>query len=183
MNLFELFLISIALAIDCFAISVCITSVAKIKKFKYAIIPLHFALFHLLMLVLGYNLGIFFKGIIQGFDHWIAFLLLSGVGIKIIIESLRRKDKKIPSLSSEGEIILFSIATSIDALIIGLTFSFASLSLSPFTTILGLTVLVLSFLGLVLGRKLNGFKIRYLDVAAGVVLVILGLKVLLGHLV
>ncbi|MGV8168433.1 MAG: manganese efflux pump MntP family protein [Candidatus Nanoarchaeia archaeon] len=182
MEFIELLLISIALAVDCFAISILITSLSKVKIWKYFSIPIHFALFHVIMVFLGYKIGVFFKNIIQGLDHWIAFVLLSGVGIRLIYGSIKNRKKIVPNLSSEWKVLVFSFATSIDALIIGLTFSFASVSLYPSSLIIGTTVLVLSISGLIIGRKINGFRIKYLDFAAGIVLIILGLKILLGHL-
>jgi len=181
-NILELFLISIALSVDCFIISVFITSLTKVKWYKYISIPLHFAIFHILMLFTGYKIGIFFKSMIEGFDHWIAFILLTGVGVRILFESFNRKGNKLPSLSTEWKIIVFSFATSIDALIIGLTFSFTSVALYPSSLILGFTVLIISVTGLLIGRKLNGFKFKYLDIVAGIVLIGLGLKILINHL-
>lgn len=176
------FLISLALAMDCFAISICISTLSGVNLKDYIKIPLHFGIFHVINLILGYYLGIFFHRIIQGIDHWVAFILLAGIGIKIIYDSVKH-EKKTSRPTTEGRLLLLSVATSIDALVIGITFAFTSADLHSSSVILGLTVLTVSFLGLLLGEKLHKLKLKYVGIIGGAVLITLGLKTLITHLI
>ena len=176
------FLISLALAMDCFAISICISTLSGVNLKDYIKIPLHFGIFHVINLILGYYLGIFFHRIIQGIDHWVAFMLLSGIGIKIIYDSVKH-EKKTGKPTTEGRLLLLSIATSIDALVVGITFAFTSVELYPSSAVLGFTVVAISFLGLFLGEKLHKLNLKYIGIAGGTVLVLLGTKTLLSHLI
>jgi manganese efflux pump family protein len=182
MDFIYVLLISIALAMDCFAISVCMSSLSGVKIFDYFKIPLHFGLFHIAMIFLGYYVGIFFRQIIQGIDHWVAFVLLTGIGIKIIVDSIRH-EKKLKKPTSEGTLLLLSLATSIDALAIGITFAFTSMDIQYSSMVLGITVFVISFLGLLLGEKLHKLNLKYAGVVGGAVLVVIGLKTLITHLI
>jgi len=182
MDLLYILLLSLALAMDCFAISVCISSLSGVKIIDYFKIPLHFSVFHVGMLIPGYYIGIFFKKIIQGVDHWVAFILLSAIGIKIIIDSVKHTNK-VNKPASEGRLLLLSIATSIDALVIGITFAFGAIDIYYSSIVLGLTVLIVSFLGLLLGEKLHKLKLKYIGIVGGGVLIVIGLKTLITHLI
>jgi manganese efflux pump family protein len=182
MDFVYILLISLALAMDCFAISVCISSISGVKIKDYFIIPLHFGLFHVGMVFLGYYVGIFFKKIIQGVDHWIAFLLLAGIGIKIIVDSIE-DDKRVKKPTSEGKLLLLSLATSVDALVIGITFAFSAIDIHYSALVMGLTVLIITVFGLILGEKLHRLNLRYVGILGGAVLIIIGLKTFLSHLI
>jgi putative Mn2+ efflux pump MntP len=182
MDIVYILLVSLALAMDCFVISICIGSLSGVKILDYFKIPLHFSVFHVGLLFLGYYVGIFFKKIIQGVDHWVAFLLLSAIGIKIIFDSIKH-EKKVKKPTSEGRLLLLSIATSIDALVIGITFAFGSIDIHYSSIVLGLTVLIISFLGLLLGAKLHRLNLRYVGILGGAVLIIIGLKTFITHLI
>ena len=131
-----LYLISLSLAVDCFIVSICISSVSKLGKKVYLKIPLHFGLFQGTMTLIGFYLGLSFLRIIQGFDHWIAFGLLFLVGIKMILESFK-KEKKLAKITYPT-IIILSIATSIDALAIGVTFRIIDGAIMMKSMIIGL---------------------------------------------
>jgi putative Mn2+ efflux pump MntP len=180
MDFIYILLISLALAMDCFAISICISSLSGVKIKDYFRIPLHFGLFHIAMVLIGYYVGKFFQRIITGVDHWIAFILLSAIGLKIIIDSIR-DNKTTAAPTSEGKLILLSIATSVDALVIGITFAFAAIELTKSAIILGATVAIISVVGLLLGEKLHKLKLRYVGIVGGLVLIAIGLKTLLSH--
>lgn len=182
MDLIYIFLISLALAMDCFAISICISTLSILKIREHIKIPLHFGLFHVANLIIGYYLGVFFHKFIQKMDHWVAFILLSGIGIKIIIDSLKHK-KHANMPTTEGRLLLLSVATSIDALVIGITFAFTSVDLYPASAVLGFTVVAISFLGLILGEKLHKLNLKYAGISGGAVLVILGIKTLISHII
>lgn len=175
-----IYLIALSLAVDCFIVSICISSVSKLSKKLYLKIPLHFGLFQGTMTLMGFYLGLSFLKIIRGFDHWIAFGLLFLVGIKMILESFN-KEKKFTKITYPT-IILLSIATSIDALAIGVTFSIIDGAILMKSFIIGLFSIILSIIGLSLGKRLTHFKLNYLEIMGGLVLIGIGIKVLLQHL-
>ena len=174
-------LIALSLAIDCFVISICINSSNKLKKIEYFRIPLHFGLFQLFMTIIGYYLGSSFKNYIDGFDHWIAFLLLFIIGIKMIIDSLKKECKEINKIN-EKVLIGLSIATSIDALVIGLAFSMIDGGILFNSIIIGIFSFVLSLIGLLIGRKIRDFNLGFIGIIGGLVLIGIGIKVLLSHI-
>jgi len=174
------YLIALSLAVDCFIVSICISSAFKLNKKIYLKIPFHFALFQGGMTLIGFFLGLSFLKIIQGFDHWIAFGLLCLVGIKMILESFK-KDKKLSKITYLT-IIFLSIATSIDALAIGVMFSIINGAILMKSLIIGLFSLILSLIGLLLGKRLKEYKLNYLGIIGGLVLIGIGIKVLLQHL-
>lgn len=176
-----IYLIALSLAIDCFVVSILISSVSKIKLMEYFRIPFHFGLFQGGMTLVGFYLGLSFLKIIESFDHWVAFSLLLIVGIKMIYGSFK-KEKKINKLHYII-IITLAIATSIDALAIGVTFSILNGSILMKSLIIGSFSLVLSLFGLLIGEKLKDFKVGYLEIIGGLVLIGIGIKILLEHLI
>lgn len=182
MDFVYILLLSAALAMDCFTMSVCISSISGVRLRDYFLIPLHFAAFHFGMAMLGYYVGVFFRKIIQNVDHWVAFILLTAIGIKIIIDSLKNeKNAKRPT--TEGRLILLSLATSVDALVIGITFAFTGIEIELSSAILASVVFIISLSGLFLGEKIHKLKLKYIGVLGGIVLVAIGLKTLLSHVI
>lgn len=177
-----LLLIALALAVDCFAVAVCIGGLKSLKKSNYFIIPLHFGLFQGLMALIGYSLGHNFKNLIEGFDHWVAFLLLAFIGIKLITESLEKSCKNIDKSLTEKEFIILSIATSIDALAVGIALSITEGGILAESLIIGLVSFILAFIGLFVGKLARRFNTKYIGVLGGIVLIGIGIKVLLGHI-
>ena len=184
MSFFELFLIGIGLSMDAFAVSVCKgLSMQRIDK-KYTLyIGLFFGGFQALMPLLGYFLGSRFAGSIERFDHWIAFLLLAFIGCNMIRESREEtEEEKAFTGVNFKEILLLSVATSIDALAVGVTFAFLQVKIVPAVMIIGCTTFVLSLAGVYVG---NVFGVRYksrAELTGGVILILIGLKILLEHL-
>ena len=184
MSFFELFLIGIGLSMDAFAVSVCKgLSMQRIDK-KYTLyIGLFFGGFQALMPLLGYFLGSRFAGSIERFDHWIAFLLLAFIGCNMIRESREEaEEEKAFTGVNLKELFLLSVATSIDALAVGVTFAFLQVKITPAVTIIGCTTFVLSLAGVYVG---NVFGARYksrAELTGGVILILIGLKILLEHL-
>ncbi len=184
MTFFELFLIGIGLSMDAFAVSVCKgLSMQRIDK-KYTLcIGLFFGGFQALMPLLGYFLGSRLAGSIERFDHWIAFLLLAFIGFNMIRES-REEAKEEQTFAGVNfkELIVLAIATSIDALAVGVTFAFLQVKIVPAVTIIGCTTFILSLAGVYVG---NVFGARYksrAELTGGVILILIGLKILLEHL-
>lgn len=184
MTFFELFLIGIGLSMDAFAVSVCKgLSMQRIDK-KYTLcIGLFFGGFQALMPLLGYFLGSRLAGSIERFDHWIAFLLLAFIGFNMIRESREEvKEEQTFAGVNFKELIVLAIATSIDALAVGVTFAFLQVKIVPAVTIIGCTTFALSLAGVYAG---NVFGARYksrAELTGGVILILIGLKILLEHL-
>ncbi len=181
MDYLILLLIAVSLALDCFTVSACITSVKKIQRKNYLIVPLHFGLFQLFMTLIGFYFGLSFKNMIEGFDHWVAFGLLSIIGIKMIVESVKGANKSI-DIHSEFNIIMLSIATSIDALVIGLAFSFNGSGIFVPALIIGIISFLISLIGLLLGKKIHDLRIGYIGVLGGIILIGIGIKTLISHI-
>lgn len=159
----ELFLIGVGLSMDAFAVSVCKgLGMEKINKKHAFLIGLYFGGFQALMPFLGWALGIRFQKYITSVDHWIAFFLLLFIGGKMVIEAVRDKDvqeigaKDLPL--DHKEMLLLAVATSIDALAVGITFAFLNVSIMEACLIIGCTTFVLSIIGVVVG---NFFGTRY----------------------
>lgn len=186
MGMLELFLIAVGLSMDAFAVAVCKgLSMKKATFKKAAIIGLYFGVFQAAMPAIGYLLGAQFANQIEAFDHWIAFVLLAVIGGKMIYESLRH-DEECPVAEedslSPGKMLPLAVATSIDALAVGISFAFLRVQIVPAVSFIGLVTLVLSMVGVKLG---NAFGARYQSKAefvGGLILVLIGLKILLEHL-
>ncbi|MCM1107230.1 MAG: manganese efflux pump MntP family protein [Blautia sp.] len=183
----ELFLIGVGLSMDAFAVSVCKgLAMEKVNKKQAVVIGLYFGGFQALMPMLGWLLGIRFQQYITSIDHWVAFMLLAFIGGKMIAEALREKDEiesgpKDQPLDHK-ELLLLAIATSIDALAVGITFAFLDTPIFEAIVIIGCTTFVLSIVGVIVG---NFFGTRYkkrAEISGGVILILIGLKILLEHL-
>lgn len=183
----ELFLIGVGLSMDAFAVSICKgLGMEKVNKKQAFIIGLYFGGFQALMPLTGWFLGIRFQQYITSIDHWIAFVLLVFIGGKMIVEAIRDKEdehigKKDQPLDHK-EMFLLAIATSIDALAVGITFAFLDTPIVEAIVIIGLTTFFLSIVGVVVG---NFFGTRYkkkAEIIGGIILVAIGVKILLEHL-
>lgn len=182
MSIWELFIIAIGLSMDAFAVAVCKgLSVQKVKFQHLCTVGLYFGGFQALMPLLGYLLGYHFKDFITSIDHWIAFILLSLVGINMIRESQKQEECLNNSFSTRTMFPL-AIATSIDALAIGVSFAFLNVDIVPAVSFIGVTTFVLSGIGLQIGNIFGAkFKSRS-ELTGGVLLILMGLKILLSHL-
>ena len=184
MDFISIIIIAVGLSADCFAVSVSNGFSRHHLKFKnYFIVALSFAGFQAFMPLLGWLLGSSFAENIKAADHWVAFGLLSFIGIKMIYESFH-KDKKDTSEKSLNvlTIIAQSIATSIDALIVGISFAFTKVNIYESAVIIGSVTLFLSLSGFCIGKK-YGKKISYrAEIIGGIILILLGIKILIEHL-
>ena len=184
MKFWELMVIAIGLSMDAFAVSMCKgLSMRRLNYVHAVIIALFFGAFQALMPLTGWALGIQFSSYIESFDHWVAFVLLVFIGIKMIKEAFSRdeEEKHCSSLDIK-ELIILSVATSIDALAAGISFACLSVSILPSCATIGLTTFVICTAGVLLG---NRFGAKYKDKAeffGGVILVAIGIKILLEHL-
>ena len=183
----ELFLLGIGLAMDAFAVSVCKgLGMRRLNKKQTLIIGLYFGGFQALMPLIGWLLGSQFQKYITSIDHWIAFILLSFSG-KMMIEAIREWNEEetvdvMDAPLDHKNMLVLAVATSIDALAVGITFAFLDTPIIEAITIIGITTMVISIIGVVVG---NFFGSRYKSKAefiGGLILVLLGLKILLEHL-
>ena len=185
MDLVSIVLISIGLAMDAFAVSVCKgLSMKKLEIKKTIIIGLYFGLFQGLMPVIGYLLGIKFSSFVESVDHWIAFVLLGFIGFKMIKESLSKEEcSKIDDDVSFKNMVVLAIATSIDALAVGITFAFLKTNYVAISFVLiGVITFILSMLGVKIGNVFGSKYEKKAEFAGGLILVLLGIKILLEHL-
>ena len=182
MGFVELFLIAVGLSMDAFAVSVCKgLSVKKVGVKHAALAGLYFGGFQFLMPVIGFLLGFRFEAVIENIDHWIAFVLLAFIGGNMIKESFGKAEELNDDFGVKT-MLLMAIATSIDALAVGVTFAFLEVQILPAAGLIGVTTFLLSFAGIYIG---NVFGARYkskAELAGGIILVLIGVKILLEHL-
>jgi len=182
MSLWELFVIAVGLSMDAFAVSICKgLSVEKVSRKNYFAVGLYFGGFQALMPLFGYWLGSRFQSLITSIDHWIAFVLLSIIGINMIRESRGKADEYDSSFSFKSMLPL-AVATSIDALAVGITFAFLKVSIVPAVSFIGVITFILSAVGLKLGNIFGAKYKSAAELTGGFVLIIMGLKILLEHL-
>ena len=182
MHFLELFLIAVSLAMDAFAVSVCKgLSVPQVRPGHAAAVGLYFGGFQALMPLIGYLLGIRFQSLIGAIDHWVAFLLLGLIGLGMIRES-RGEPEEVDAAFSPRAMLPLAVATSIDALAVGVTFAFLSVSIAPAIGLIGCMTCAISIGGIYLGRRVGEKFQSHAEFAGGAVLILLGCKILLEHL-
>ena len=184
MSAIELFLIGVGLSMDAFAVAICHgLGMPKLNWRHAAVIALFFGGFQALMPSLGWALGSQFAGQIQSIDHWVAFILLGLIGVNMIREALGPEEETGCGAELDlRRLLVLSVATSIDALAVGVTFAFLEVRILPAVTIIGCTTFCLSLAGVAVG---NFFGTRYrkrAELSGGLILILLGLKILLEHL-
>ena len=184
MTIIELLLLSIGLAMDAFAVSICKGLEIKSVKFKELfIVGLYFGFFQALMPVLGFFLGFNFQYIISPIDHWIVFILLSVIGFNMIKETFNNNRFQISNSIDLKEMIILSIATSIDALAVGITFAFLKVSIIQASLIIGIVTLIISMIGVKVGSIFGNKYEKKAQLIGGIILILLGFKILLEHLI
>lgn len=184
MQVFELFLIAVGLSMDAFAVAVCKgLSVKKVTLKTMLIIGAYFGIFQALMPLIGYFIGVQFSAYITSIDHWIAFGLLSVIGINMIREALSKEDDddKACDLSPKAMLPL-AVATSIDALAVGVTFAFLQTDIVPAVSFIGVITFTLSAAGVKIGSVFGKKFKSKAEITGGVILILMGLKILLEHL-
>ena len=185
MNLLEIILIALGLSMDAFAVSITLGLSVQKPRPKEILLPgIFFGFFQALMPTIGYFAGIYFSAKIQDFDHWIAFVLLGIIGGKMMKESFSKKDED--SVNENAfqliKLLVLAIATSIDALAVGITFAFFKVNIVQASLLIGLITFFIAMVGVKIG---NVFGARFKSKAeffGGAVLVILGIKIVVEHL-
>ena len=182
MTLFELFVLAVGLSMDAMAVSICKgLSVPKAEKKHMLIVGLYFGGFQALMPLLVYWLGVKFQAFVESIDHWIAFVLLGVIGLNMIRESRETEIEDLDSYFSPCSMFPLAVATSIDALAVGITFAFLKVQIVPAVSFIGITTFCLSAVGLVLGNKLGATSKSKAELVGGIVLICMGTKILLEH--
>ena len=183
MSILELLLLAVGLAMDAFAVSICKgLALERVTLKNAAIVGAWFGVFQALMPAIGYFLGSTFEQYITAFDHWIAFALLALIGSNMIREALHPDEDSADASLSFHTMLLLAVATSIDALAVGVTFAFLQVHLLSSVLIIGIVTFGISVAGVKLGSV---FGTRYqakAELAGGVILILLGVKILLEHL-
>lgn len=183
MNLISVFLIGVGLSMDAFAAAICKgLSIRKNFLEKSFVIALFFGVFQAVMPYIGYLLGSIFAEKLQAVDHWIAFVLLSIIGVNMIRESRDKTCTIEEDRLDLKNLFMLVIATSIDALAVGVSFAFLKIKISLAVFVIGLTTFVISFLGVRIGRAFGIALKDKAQVAGGLILIFLGLKILVEHL-
>lgn len=183
MGILEIFLIGIGLSMDAFAVSVCKgLSMKKLDWKKAVIIALYFGVFQAIMPVIGYLLGTTFESLVTQIDHWIAFILLGIIGANMIKEALGKDSENSNDKVDFKTMIVLAIATSIDALAVGITFAFLKTNLLTSVMIIGVTTFILSLIGVKIGNKFGDKYEKKAEFLGGVILILIGVKILLEHL-
>ncbi len=184
MNFISLLMLAVGLSMDAFAVAVCKGLALKKITFRHAlIVGLWFGIFQALMPLLGYLLAAQFRDAIAAYDHWIAFILLVLIGGNMIREAVFEKEEaETDGALSFRSMLPLAVATSIDALAVGVTFAFLDVRIVPSVTLIGVTTLILSMIGVKAGSLFGAKYEKKAEVLGGVILILLGVKTLLEHL-
>ena len=183
MSLFELFAIAVGLSMDAFAVSVCKGLSMPRMRWKHAfIIALWFGAFQALMPAIGYALGYQFRTVITRYDHWIAFILLGIIGFNMVRESFHQEEECLDCSIAPKNMFLLAVATSIDALVVGVTFAFLQVHIVAAVCFIGIVTFVCSCIGVRIGNLFGARFKSKAELAGGLILIAMGFKILIEHL-
>mgnify|MGYP003516466044 FL=1 len=183
MDIISLLILAVGLSMDAFAVSVCKgLALKKVSLSQMVVVGFWFGGFQALMPVIGYYLGKTFSGYITAFDHWIAFGLLAFIGINMILESRKATCETTSNDLGFKTMLLMAVATSIDALAVGISLAFLNSNIWVAAIVIGIVTFILSLLGVKIGNKFGDRFGAKAELAGGIILVLLGTKILLEHL-
>ena len=183
MGIVELIILSVGLAMDAFAVAICKgLSMKKMSWKNTIIIGIYFGFFQAFMPVIGYFLGVNFQDKIANLDHWIAFILLSIIGINMIKEAFSKECEEVNDSVKFKDMIILAIATSIDALAVGITFAFLKVNIVLAVGLIGTITCILSIIGVKIGNIFGDKYQKKAEFLGGLILILLGVKILLEHL-
>jgi putative Mn2+ efflux pump MntP len=179
-----LLLIAIGLSADAFSIAICKgLALRKIKPRQLITVGLYFGVSQAVMPIIGYLVASRFAALIENWDHWIAFVLLTVIGGKMLWEALHESEDGEPDGSlNAAKMLPLAIATSIDALAVGVSFAFLKVEIIPAAALIGLTTFILSAAGVLIGAKFGAKYKRRAEIAGGIMIIAIGIKILLDHL-
>ena len=171
------------------AFAVAISKGLSMRKIDYKaslIIAFFFGAFQAIMPLIGYYAAVHFEKYITAVDHWIAFALLVFIGVKAIIgavKEIRSGEEETPEFQLKwGELLILAIATSIDALAVGISFAFLNVKIGTSVAIIGVTTFIISFIGVLIGNRFGAKLKAKAEIAGGIILILIGVKILLEHL-
>ena len=186
--LVEFLLLGVGLAMDAFAVSICKgLAMRKVNKKQAVVIALFFGGFQAIMPIVGWFLCKGFQNYIEAFDHWIAFALLAFIGMKMIIETLSEKEEDVvvekmdPPLDTK-EMLMLAIATSIDALAVGISLAALDRPIVESAAIIGVVTFVISIIGVYIGNFFGNRYKKRAEFVGGIILVLIGVKILCEHM-
>lgn len=186
MGILEIILTGVGLAMDAFAVSICKGLGMKKLNHKHAFVyALFFGGFQALMPLIGWFLGTSFKQYIVTIDHWVAFVLLAIIGGKMLYEAVTDKEESETITESKldiKEVCLLAIATSIDALAVGITFAFLGVNIWLAIAVIGVITFIISYIGVVVGNVFGNRYKKKAEIAGGIILILIGVKILIKHL-
>lgn len=184
MGMIYLFVLAVALSMDAFTVAICKgLAMEKATFWKSTIVGMYFGFFQAGMPLLGYLAGKRFERYIVLVDHWIAFFLLAAIGANMIKQSVSGQEEETDGTLKMKNMLLLSIATSIDAMAVGVAFAFLNVNILFAILMIGITTFLLSAIGVKVGSYLGSKLKKYAQVAGGVVLILIGLKILLEGLI
>ena len=183
MGFIDIFLIAVALSMDAFAVAICKgLSVKKVQAKHVLAVGVYFGGFQALMPLIGFLLGFKFESFITSIDHWIAFVLLAIIGGNMIKEAMSKEEDEVNDSFSFRTMLPLAVATSIDALAVGISFAFLGVDIIEAAILIGITTFVLSGIGVFVGNIFGSKYKSKAELAGGIVLILIGLKILLEHL-
>lgn len=192
MSILTIFLTGIGLSMDAFAVSLSKGFCLRRDIFRNALkISIFFGISQAVMPLIGWLCGIYFESSIKFIDHWIAFILLSLLGGKMIYESIKEDNSETSiecSLEEEEEeikskdLLILAVATSVDALAVGISFAFLNINIITSITIIGIVTFIICFIGVYVGKALGNVLKKYSEILGGVILIFIGFKILIEHL-
>ena len=183
MSIWEILLLGVGLSMDAFAVSICKgLSVKKVKWQHLLCVGAYFGIFQALMPTLGYFLGTTFSNLIDQFDHWVAFILLAIIGVNMVREALSKDEDETNDDFGFKTMLLLAIATSIDALAVGVTFAFLDVRILQAVSFIGCTTFILSVIGVKVGTVFGVLYKSKAERTGGIILILIGLKILIEHL-
>ncbi len=183
MTLFEIILVGIGLSMDAFAVSICKgLSMKKLKMNNVLIVGVYFGIFQAIMPLTGYLLGTTFSDLVISIDHWLAFILLATIGCKMLKEAYSNNEEDENDKLDFKTMIVLAIATSIDALAIGITFAFFEINIIKAISVIGFLTFTISSFGVIIGNKFGHKFQGKAEIIGGIILILIGLKILIEHL-
>jgi putative Mn2+ efflux pump MntP len=179
---FSLFLVALGLSLDAFAVSIGCGANGKVSRSIRIKLALSFGLFQGIMPIIGWHIGAEFEKLIAHFDHWIAFFLLLVIGAKMIYDSFLEEDTDPKKYSTNLAILLLSIATSIDALVVGFSLALINVAIYYPSLVIGIVTLVMSLIGMFFGKTLQRRFGKKAEFLGGIIILAVGIKILLDHI-
>ena len=184
MGVFEILIIAVGVSMDAFAVSICKgLSVSRLRPRHAFSVSVWFGGFQALMPLIGYYLGVSFADLVSEYDHWISYVLLAMIGGNMIMESFDKEDDELSSDFSVKKMFLLAVATSVDALAVGVSLAFLKVDIWMAILLIGLTTAAFSGVGIYIGHLFGARYKSKAELAGGIILFLIGLKILIEHLV